>query len=407
MEGCGKYLLTYMSKFDNLIQATSMKNCLETALVYGYAYRLFGGSYMFKYYLSRALIELGYETWLFGVSIPNINNIVENFGKELLKLKVFEFPLPPLIKRSIYSRFTSIWLFKFVLSKLKPNIVFVDHDLYRNSSRNLSVKIVEYMHGLSEAQISSPIAIRYRQSIWRGYYKLYQVLYRGLARKNPFNEADIVLTNSHYTAKLIKRFYGEKPRVLYPPVDVEVFRMYSHKTFEERRGIITVGRIGEDFNHEVLIKLAKFIDEPVIIVVAISDPDYYRKLKTLIKREGVEKKVRLYVSVSRSKLLELLSNAKIFVNTHPYHTFGISVVEAMASGLPVVTVRGGAVYYDIVENCKFGFSYSDLGELIHVITSLLTDEDKWAKYSKVSAERANFFSYELFKERINDILKRL
>jgi len=395
-----------MNKLCKFAQLVNMESHFEKVLVYGYIYRLFGGSHIFKYYLSKALIELGYETWLFGVSVPNIKSIAENFGKELLKVRVFEFPLPSIMKRSIYGRFASIQLFKFILRRLKPGIIFVDHDLYKDDGGKSSVKIIEYIHGLSEAYISSPPAVKYQQNIWAGYYKLYRVLYRGLTRKNPFEEADIILANSYYTAKLIKKFYGEEPQVLYPPVDIKHFYVCSHKAFEERRGIITLGRISEDFNYEELVKLAKFIDQPVIIIGAISDPDYYKKLKTLIKSEGVKKKIRLYVNVPHSELAELLSNAKIFVNTHRHHTFGISVVEAMASGLPVITVKGGAVYYDIIKKNTFGFSYSNLDELIDVVASLLIDEHKWTKYSKISLERAKFFSYKVFKEKVRDILKR-
>jgi alpha-1,6-mannosyltransferase len=45
----------------------------------------------------------------------------------------------------------------------------------------------------------------------------------------------------------------------------------------------------------------------------------------------------------RSELASLLASADIYVTAGPYETFGISVLEAQASGLPVVGVRSGAL----------------------------------------------------------------
>lgn len=379
------------------------------ALVYGFKYRLFGGSHIFKYYLARALLELGFETWLFGVEVPPLEDIARNFGPELLKLNIYTFRLPSIIRHSIYGVFTSLKLFEHATNRLDPDIVFIDFDLYRRPNKD--VRIVEYVHGLSEAFVSSIPSIKYYHGIWGCYFKIYQVLYRALARKNPFDEADIVLVNSNYTAWMLRKYVKikepKKIRVLYPPVDVETFSKYAYKPFEKRNGVITLGRIGEGFKLETLVKLAKFINEPIIIVGAISDLDYYIRLRMLMRAEGVENGILIYTNVPRIKLPELLSNAKVFINTRPFHSFGISAVEGMATGLPLVTVRHGAVYYDIIEKGKYGLSYDDLNDLVSITSKLLEDERTWTKYSRLSVERAQHFSYKRFKEEIKSILKAL
>jgi glycosyltransferase involved in cell wall biosynthesis len=379
------------------------------ALVYGFKYRLFGGSHIFKYYLARALLELGFETWLFGVEAPPLEDIARNFGSELLKLNIYTFRLPSIIRRSIYGVFTSLKLFEHAINRLDPDIVFIDFDLYRRLNRD--IRIVEYVHGLSEAFVSFIPSIKYYHGIWSYYFKIYQVLYRALARKNPFDEADMVLVNSNYTAWMLRKYVEikepKKIRVLYPPVDVETFSKYAYKPFEKRNGVIMLGRISEGFKLETLVKLAKFINEPIIIVGAISDLEYYIKLRMLIRAEGVENKVLIYTNVPRIKLPELLSNAKVFINTYPFHSFGISAVEGMAAGLPLVTVRHGAVYYDIVEKGKYGLSYDYLDELVSIVSKLLEDERTWTKYSRLSVERAQYFSYKRFKEEIKSVLKAL
>jgi glycosyltransferase involved in cell wall biosynthesis len=392
-----------------MVQTRNMKNYLERALIYGIKYRLFGGSYIFKYYLASALLELGFETWLFGVELPPVEEIAKNFGAELLKLNIYRFKLPSMIRSSIYGGFISIKLFEYVIKRLDPDIVFIDFDLYRRP--NKEIKIVEYVHGLSEAFASFSPYIKYRNGLWSYYYKGYQVLYRGLARKNPLKEADMVLVNSNYTAWLLQKNISIKElkeiKVLYPPVDVEVFNRHAHRPFTERNGVITLGRIDDSFRLETLVKLAKFISEPIIIVGAISDLDYYVRLKMLMQKEGLQNKVFFHTSVPRVKLPELLSSAKIFINARPSHTFGIAAVEGMATGLPLITVKHGAVYFDVIEKDKYGLSYDNFDELVSIVTKLLEDERTWFKYSKLSIERAQHFSYKQFKEGIRDCLKSL
>jgi alpha-1,6-mannosyltransferase len=46
---------------------------------------------------------------------------------------------------------------------------------------------------------------------------------------------------------------------------------------------------------------------------------------------------------SRPKLASLLASADIYVSAAPHETFGLSVIEAQACGLPVVGVRAGAM----------------------------------------------------------------
>jgi glycosyltransferase involved in cell wall biosynthesis len=379
------------------------------ALIYGLRYRLFGGSYIFRYYLARALLELGLETWLFGVEVPPLEDVAKNFGSELLKLNIYVFRLPFIIRRSIYGVFASLKLFKHVINRLDPDIVFVDFDLYRKPNKD--VKIVEYVHGLSEAFVSSIPSIKYYRGAWKHYFKTYQVLYRALARRNPFDEADMVLVNSNYTARMLRKYVEikepKKIKVLYPPVDVEAFSKYAHKPFEKRKGVITLGRIDKVFELETLVKLAKFISEPIIIVGAISDLEYCIRLRMLMRTEDVKNKILIYLNVPHTKLPGLLSNAKIFINTCPFHTFGISAVEGMAAGLPLVTVKRGAVYYDIIEKGKYGLPYDDLDELVSIVSKLLEDERAWAKYSRLSIERAQYFSYKRFKEEIKSVLKAL
>jgi alpha-1,6-mannosyltransferase len=59
--------------------------------------------------------------------------------------------------------------------------------------------------------------------------------------------------------------------------------------------------------------------------------------------EKSKKIIILPFITERVKLAELLASADIYVTAGPFETFGLSIVEAQASGLPVVGVKGGAL----------------------------------------------------------------
>ena len=56
----------------------------------------------------------------------------------------------------------------------------------------------------------------------------------------------------------------------------------------------------------------------------------------------------------RTELARLLASADLYVSAMPYETFGLSVIEAQACGLPVVGVAGGAMVDRVPEGSGTG-----------------------------------------------------
>jgi alpha-1,6-mannosyltransferase len=55
----------------------------------------------------------------------------------------------------------------------------------------------------------------------------------------------------------------------------------------------------------------------------------------------------------RARFAELLASADLYVSAGPFETFGLSVIEAQASGLPVVGVDAGALRERVPEGLGF------------------------------------------------------
>jgi glycosyltransferase involved in cell wall biosynthesis len=73
-----------------------------------------------------------------------------------------------------------------------------------------------------------------------------------------------------------------------------------------------------------------------------SDHYYYQELKNMIADYNLSDYVSLQTNISFSKLIELMQLAKVYFHPRIDEHFGISIVEAMTSGLvPIVSNIGG------------------------------------------------------------------
>ena len=92
--------------------------------------------------------------------------------------------------------------------------------------------------------------------------------------------------------------------------------------------------------------LAPWCDYPWTLTIAGSidrDPTEAARLQDAIGRHGLVDRVTLVGEIDADALAELLHRTDLFVSSSRYEGFGMAIAEAVARGLPVVAVAGGAV----------------------------------------------------------------
>lgn len=245
----------------------------------------------------------------------------------------------------------------------------------------------------------------YEKGLWQLYLSPYVLTQRRhLNRKNT-----IALTNSSFSAKVIRRTYSTNPSVLYPPVNTKDFHP-SHK--EDL--VVSVGRFDPLKRFEILVKAMKEVDEKIkCIIMGSSAGDishlsksYISKLEKMITDLGLSERVKLLVNCPFTKLVETLSQAKIYVHCFRNEPFGISIVESMAAGCVPLVHKSGGAYHDIVDHDKYGKSFSGIHELSAKITGLLSDEGAFKEYQNKALERVRNFDESNFKRRFLEFVER-
>ncbi len=166
------------------------------------------------------------------------------------------------------------------------------------------------------------------------------------------------------------------------PNGINVKRFLSMKkkprTIRDDPIVLYVGRISEDKGLGCLIKSAPLVlsNFPrAKFVIVGEDYGYLDRLKMLVQRYGVEKNVVFTGRLSNAELVRVYKRADVFVLPSELEAFGIVVIEAMASGLPVVASNLGGMK-TIVQNEKNGllFEVGNFRELTEKIELLLNNE---------------------------------
>lgn len=168
--------------------------------------------------------------------------------------------------------------------------------------------------------------------------------------------------------------------------------------------LLNVGAMEPRKNQALIVKalIAGKIDLP--LVIAGQRTDYVKELQQLIGDHGLEHQVILLPDLPFSALPILYQCATVFVFPSLYEGFGIPVVEALESGVPVIAATGSCLEESGGPDSLY-VTPSREDELAETIQKLLNDEAKRATMVQRGHEYAQRFSDDTICQQIISIYK--
>jgi len=158
--------------------------------------------------------------------------------------------------------------------------------------------------------------------------------------------------------------------------------------------VLTVCRLEPRKNLETLIKAAGLVKEKnkKVKFIVVGDGISRQKLENEIRKRNLESTVKLVGFVSNADLPYYYAGADLFLLTSKEEWFGIVFIEAMASGLPIVTTNVDACP-EVVGKAGLFFKKKNYRELSRIICMLKKDKVLLRRLSNHSKKRALNFDW--------------
>jgi sucrose-phosphate synthase len=262
--------------------------------------------------------------------------------------------------------------------------------------------------------------------------KKYNIETRIQTEEQILKKADLIVTSTNQEIEdqygLYKNAKTPEYKVIPPGIDVERFHPYYHDRLPE----VEKSEFSKYAQASLLNQMERFLmypDKPLIL--ALSRPDKRKNISGLVQAFGEDRELQAMANLAvfagiRKDINEMEENEKdvltrmllmmdrydlygkmaipkkhdveyevpelyriasekrgVFVNPALTEPFGLTLLEAAATGLPLVATNDGGPK-DIIGNCENGILINpdDPGEIADAIRKILTDEELWQQYSK-------------------------
>ena len=222
------------------------------------------------------------------------------------------------------------------------------------------------------------------------------------------------------TYDLFKEKYKYDRNVHIVPTGIEIERFYKENLNKEKvndiknkleikkdeKVILFLGRIGAEKNVEFLINnhkeiLKRYKNTKLLI---IGDGPDLEKYKDLVKELKIQDNVIFTGKVPWDEVPLYYACADIFATASHTETQGLTVIEAMASSLPVVALNDDAFRSVIVEGLN-GYLFDNKKDYIDIMDKILSSEDEMIKLGKQARINSETYSSKYFAERVLDVYK--
>ena len=288
------------------------------------------------------------------------------------------------------------------------------YDVVLSSSHAVAKGVLTHSNQLHIAYVHTPI--RYAWDLYHQYLResgldrgLKGMLAKYFLHKirlwdaSTANRVDHYVANSRYIACRIKKTYGKPSDVIYPPVDVDKFRLREAK----EEFYLTASRMVPYKKIDLIVEAFSQTDKKLLV---IGDGPDMAKIKS---KAG--KNVELLGFASDETMADLMGRAKAFVFAAE-EDFGITPVEAQACGTPVICFgRGGARETVLDGESGLYFMEQNTKELLAAVAKFEQNYDKFEpvkiRENSLKFSRARFEAeiksyvekkYEEFKDGLND-----
>lgn len=220
--------------------------------------------------------------------------------------------------------------------------------------------------------------------------------------------ADCILTVSHASAAdivkhlRIPKASAGKVRAIYNGVSEHFHEAAQPVPGGERADpsapyrVLYVGRSDPYKNLPLLVRavaeLRKQSERPVELVIAGSPDPRYPQASKLAAELDLTRAVHWTGQLDDGQLQQVYRSCDVLAHPSRYEGFGLQIIEAMASGLPVVCTTGGSLR-EVAGDAAVLVPPDDLDELVRGMRTVMQNPDRAAELVQLGLQRAAGFRW--------------
>jgi len=340
-------------------------------------------------------LEDFHETW---PNFPNKETLLKNVELEIINDNV------------IFSLFrkTKIQNTNFIriVKEFKPDVIHSHLFLAEINSRTEIFKNIKYFsHGhdnmvqLKRPSLNSLFSKFKIANLWERNW---------LIKKYKEGNNQFIAISKDVSRFLSSELPSFKNRIHYLPNAINTASFHHERSYKKANNpfhIVSIANLVPKKNHVLLISVLEILVEKGFNVTI--DVYGFGPLMDELKQKTKEKKLekRLIFHGSVGEIPEKLKKADLYVHPAWYEPFGLVLLEAMASGLPVVSLDGFG-NRELIENDKNGFIIPQempVEEFANKIIYFIENDSERERMGRYARDFAEKFAIENYTDKLIDI----
>ena len=276
--------------------------------------------------------------------------------------------------RKLDQLFSSRWRSATMTNDIKD----ADVDLFHGLSHELP-------SGINKTKIKTIIS--FHDLIYERYPEQYPLVDRFFYRKKYRQSATIadkIIAISEQTKQDLVEWYeipSSKIKVIYQgcnPIFYNKKSLDSVKAYQKEKALpseylLYVGSVIERKNLHILLKALAIINHTIpLVIVGKMKGDYAKKALSIIAQLDLCKRVIFHEPGNTENLAVTFQGATALVYPSTFEGFGIPILEAMASQIPVITTQGGC-FEETGGDAAYYANTSDVDALANAINMVMED----------------------------------
>ena len=311
------------------------------------------------------------------------------------------------LRRLIYENYELIKM----LRKIKPDVCLVNSEIFSPFL----------------ACLKKPVIIIYHAAIHFYFYKgmnesKIKLFYIRIMRNIAIKKARRVVAVSHFERGEIggryPKYMMDKILVIYHGIDHSSFNkdvLISAKSQNQLFDSPYILSVGDRHGHKQIEEMIDIYhkmrtdystEEHLVLVGRPKSEKIETSIQNKIKRYSLEKYVHLVDYVNNDDIKNYYLNASLYWTNSQHESFGLTPLEAMATGIPVLAVWRAALPEVCGDAALFYDPVADRSKKAEIAANFVKDVELRRKYKEKGLEHVKDFNWEKCAKSYLDLLTR-